>query len=79
MVANKKSEEFERKGEDAYAAMYSARPATVKACYEESRSQFRLAIDEATLCGAAAEVARLERRLAHIKAVYNSQFRGVGR
>ena len=79
MVANQKLEEFERKGEEAYVAMYSARPAAVKDYYEESRSQFRLAIEQANLRGAADEVARLERRLAHIKAVYDNQFRGVGR
>ena len=70
--------EFERMGEDAYAAMYSARPYAVKDCYEEARSQFRLAIEEARLGGFADEMARLERRLDHIKAVYDSQFRGVG-
>jgi hypothetical protein len=71
--------EFERKGEDAYAAMYDARPYAVKDCYEEARSQFRLAIEAARLGGYAEEMARLERRLAHITAVYNSQFRDVGR
>lgn len=78
MAVNQKLAELERKGEDAYTAMYSARPSAVKDCYEESRSQFGLAIEEAKLCGAVDEMARLERRLAHIKAVYDSQFRGVG-
>ena len=71
--------ELERKGEDAYAAMYDARPYAVKEFYEEARSHFRLAIEAARLGRFPDEMARLERRLAHITAVYDSQFRGVGR
>ncbi|MBS0517182.1 MAG: hypothetical protein JSR90_00735 [Proteobacteria bacterium] len=69
----------ERRAEDAYEAMYSARPVAVKDLYEEALQQLRLAIAAATANGFSDDARRLDRRLAHIEAVYESQFRHVGR
>ena len=71
--------EFELKAEEAYAAMYIARPYGVKDCYEEARSQYHQAVEEAQRAGCIDEMVRLGNRLAHVEAVYDNQFRGVGR
>jgi len=67
-------DEWERRAEQAYAEMYEARRA--KEPYEDACFAFARAIEAAQRLGLAAEVERLTRRVAHIRAVYNSQFRG---
>lgn len=74
-----KTAEFERLAEAAYAAMYDARPYGVKDCYEDARSHFWQAIEEAQRGCLTDEIARLSRRLAQVEAVYDRQFRWVGR
>jgi len=69
----------ERSAEAAYAAMYDARPLGVKDCYDDARLYFSRAIEAARSAGLTAEASRLTQRLEHIEAVYNGQFRGVGR
>lgn len=70
--------ELEHLAEAAYHAMYDARPYGIKDCYDAARCYFRRAIEAARQAGLAGEVARLERRLAHIESVYNHHFRGIG-
>ncbi|HEX4199785.1 MAG TPA: hypothetical protein VHZ26_20295 [Caulobacteraceae bacterium] len=69
----------EQSAEAAYAAMYDARPYSVKDCYDDARAGFRRAIAVAKQTGQAGEAERLTRRLDQIQKVYNSQFRDVGR
>ena len=65
---------WERRAEESYAQMYEARRA--KEPYEDACLQFARAIEVAQRLGLDQEVARLTRRVEHIRAVYNSQFRG---
>ena len=67
-------EEWERRAEAAYSEMYEARRA--KEPYEDACFAFARAIEAAQRLGLKEEVARLNRRVEHIRAVYNSQFRG---
>jgi hypothetical protein len=67
-------EEWERRAEAAYSEMYEARRA--KEPYEDACFAFARAIEAAQRLGLKEEVARLNRRVEHVRAVYNSQFRG---
>jgi hypothetical protein len=67
-------DEWERRAEAAYADMYEARRA--KEPYEDACFAFARAVEAAQRLGLDAEAARLTRRVEHIRAVYNSQFRG---
>jgi hypothetical protein len=67
-------DEWERLAEQSYAQMYEARRA--KEPYEDACFQFARAIEAAQRLGLDHEVVRLTRRVEHIRAVYNSQFRG---
>jgi chromosome segregation ATPase len=67
-------DDWERRAEQAYAEMYEARRA--KEPYEDACFAFARAIEEAQRLGLNDQVGRLERRLEHVRAVYNSQFRG---
>jgi hypothetical protein len=67
-------DQWERRAEEAYAEMYEARRA--KEPYEDACFAFARAIEAAQRLGFDEEVARLNRRVAHVRAVYNSQFRG---
>jgi hypothetical protein len=67
-------EQWERRAEEAYTEMYEARRA--KEPYEDACFAFARAIEAARRLGLEEEVARLNRRVEHIRAVYNSQFRG---
>jgi len=62
------------RAEDAYDKMYDAR--RPKDCYEAAVSGFAAAIAEAERLGLGDEVARLTERRDHVRAVYDSQFRG---
>jgi hypothetical protein len=67
-------DQWERRAEDAYSEMYEARRA--KEPYEDACFAFAQAIEAAQRLGLDEEVDRLNRRVAHMRAVYNSQFRG---
>ena len=67
-------DEWERRAEAAYSEMYEARRA--KEPYEDACFAFARAIEAAQRLGLKEEVARLNRRVQHVRAVYNSQFRG---
>ena len=67
-------EEWERRAEAAYSEMYEARRA--KEPHEDACFAFARAIEAAQRLGLKEEVARLNRRVEHVRAVYNSQFRG---
>ena len=67
-------DEWERRAEESYSEMYEARRA--KEPYEDACFAFARAIEAAQRLGLDQEVARLTRRVEHIRAVYNSQFRG---
>jgi hypothetical protein len=64
-------------GEQAYNDMYEAHSSSgVGACYSEVKECFYDAIRLARTLGLTEEVAALEERLNHIKAVFRSQFAG---
>jgi hypothetical protein len=67
-------DEWERLAEQSYTEMYEARRA--KEPYEDACLAFARAIAVAQRLGLDQEVERLTRRVEHIRAVYNSQFRG---
>ena len=67
-------DEWERRAEAAYSEMYEARRA--KEPYEDACFAFARAIETAQRLDLKEDVARLNRRVEHIRAVYNSQFRG---
>jgi hypothetical protein len=67
-------DEWERRAEAAYSEMYEAQRA--KEPYEDACFAFARAVEAAQRLGLKEEVARLNRRVEHIRAVYNSQFRG---
>jgi hypothetical protein len=64
---------LERLAEEAYDAMYDARFGT-SGHYSDAKEFLHDAIALATRMGDAATAERLQARLAHIKAVYRSQF-----
>ena len=67
--------EMEAKAESAYDAMYDAHdPSAAGVCYSDAKEFFYEALGIARRIGAAGEYARLEARLAHVKAVFRSQF-----
>jgi hypothetical protein len=75
MNDDEKLRAFEAQAEDAYAAMYDAPNSTAAAgCYSNAKEALYDAIGLAHRLGKADVVARLEDRLAHIKAVFRSQF-----
>jgi hypothetical protein len=75
MNDDEKLRAFEEQAEDAYAAMYDAPNSTAAAgCYSNAKEALYDAIGLARSLGKADVVARLEERLAHIKAVFRSQF-----
>lgn len=62
-------------GEKAYDDMYEAHPpSAATACYSDAKECFYDAIGLARRLGLTEEVEALENRLAHIKAVFRSQF-----
>jgi hypothetical protein len=66
---------FEAKGEAAYDEMYEARtPGDATARYSDAKEFFRRAIGVARELGWEDTATRLEARLAHVKAVFRSQF-----
>ena len=66
---------LELRGEDAYSRMYDTHGNTAAAaCYSEAKDFFTDAIARARTLGRTADVERLQARLAHIKAVFRSQF-----
>lgn len=71
--------DMEAKAEKAYDAMYDAASHNVKDCCEDACLFLAEAITIANKLGLAEEAARLAARKDHIRAVYNSQFRYVGR
>jgi hypothetical protein len=63
--------------EQAYAAMYEVPPLrSPKDDYENACLYFHQAIEAARRLGLSSEVARLTQRRDHVRAVYDSQFRG---
>jgi hypothetical protein len=63
--------------EQAYSAMYDVPPLrSPKDDYDNTCLYFHQAIEEARRVGLASEVARLTLRGDHVRAVYDSQFRG---
>ena len=66
---------LETLAEQFYTAMYDAR--RPKDDYDDACLNFHLAIEEAKRLGLAEEIDRLTRRRDHVRAVYNSQLRGV--
>jgi hypothetical protein len=61
--------------EKAYDKMYDARnPTDAAGCYSDAKDGFATAIGLAQRLGRSEDVRRLEARLAHVKAVFRSQF-----
>jgi len=76
---DKELAQFEALAEAAYSAMYDVRAHGVKDCYDDALYNLGRALDIAQMRGLKSELERLTKRQAHIMAVYNSQFRNVGR
>jgi len=70
---------YEALAEKAYGEMYDAPPHNVKDFYEDACLCLNHAIMIAKELGLNDEMERLQKRSGHIDAVYNSQFRYVGR
>jgi hypothetical protein len=70
---------YESQAEAAYASMYEAAPHDVKDLYEDACLHLAKAIHVAERVGLKDEAERLKRRTVEIEAVYNHQFRFVGR
>jgi hypothetical protein len=70
---------YERQAEAAYAAMYDAQPYAVKDYHDDAQANFAYAISAAQSAGLTGEAQRLSARAEQVQAVYDSQFRGVGR
>lgn len=67
--------DLEAKAEQAYDAMYEARDSSAAtACYSDAKEYLRDAIGLAHRIGAVGDAERLTQRLAHVKAVFRSQF-----
>ena len=79
MSAKSEMVDNEARAEAAYTAMYAAPAHNVKDHYEDACHYLAQAIHFATDLGLTKEVARLENRGKEIDAVYNHQFRYVGR
>jgi hypothetical protein len=65
---------LEAQAEDAYERMYDAGFSGAAVCYSDAKDFLYEAIGLARQLGKPTEVERLSRRLAHIKAVFRSQF-----
>ena len=66
---------LEKMAEAAYDAMYEAHsPSAAGVFYSDAKDFFHEAIAIARRLGALEDLARLEARLAHVKAVFRSQF-----
>jgi hypothetical protein len=66
---------FEQQAEAAYAQMYDAgSPSAAAACYSDAKEALYSAIGLARQLADEDSARRLEARLAHIKAVFRSQF-----
>jgi hypothetical protein len=72
------AQRYEQLAEAAYDAMYRAGPPySAKTHYEDAAANISKAVAAARKAGAQDEAARLTARLDHIRAVYDSQFRGL--
>lgn len=69
---------LEALAEEAYEAMYDARPPQAKAYYEDAMLHLGLALAVAERTDDLAAFERLTLRRDHIRNVYEHQFRGVG-
>ena len=68
-------ERLKAMGEKAYDDMYEVHfPSDATACYSDAKECFYDAIGLARRLGLEEEVSALEKRLAHIKAVFRGQF-----
>ncbi len=65
---------LEAQAEDAYDRMYDAGFDGARTCYSDAKECLYDAIGLARRLGKTDEAERLSRRLAHIKAVFRSQF-----
>ncbi|MEQ1610385.1 MAG: hypothetical protein ABL956_15675 [Hyphomonadaceae bacterium] len=67
--------DLEARAEQAYDAMYEARDnSAAMVCYSDAKEYFRDAIGLSHRIGSAGDAERLMQRLAHVKAVFRSQF-----
>jgi hypothetical protein len=79
MTDQERLDNLEAQAEAAYAKMYDAMTATEAAArYSDAKEALHDAIGLARRLGKADAAHRLDARLAHIKAVFRSQFAGLG-
>jgi len=79
MTDQDRLDELEAQAELAYAEMYDCtNPTAAAARYSDAKEALHDAIGLAHRLGKADIASRLEARLAHIKAVFRSQFAGIG-
>lgn len=75
MSDTKEIARFEALAEQAYTTMYDTRDHNVKDCVDDALYNLGRALDIAQMRGLNDDVARLTKRMAHIQAVYENQFR----
>jgi hypothetical protein len=75
MSDTKEIARFEALAEQAYTTMYDTRDHSVKDCIDDALYNLGRARDIAQMRGLKDDIVRLTRRMAHIQAVYESQFR----
>ncbi len=78
MSDTKEMARFEALAEEAFTRLYDARDRNVKECIEDALYNLGRAVDIAQMRGLKEDVARLKKREAHIKSVYESRFRKRG-
>ena len=66
---------FEALAEEAMSAIYDARGADVRAALEDARYNFERALDIARMRARAADVARIEKRLARLKLAWDARYK----
>jgi hypothetical protein len=77
MTDQERLDELEAQAELAYAEMYD-NPTAAAARYSDAKEALYDAIGLAQRLGKMDVASRLDARLAHIKAVFRSQFAGIG-
>lgn len=75
MSDTKEIARFEALAEEAYSMMYDTREHNVKDCFDDALYNLGRALDIAQMRGLKGDADRLNKRIEHIRAVYNNQVR----
>jgi hypothetical protein len=75
MSDTKEIARFEALAEEAYSTMYDTREHNAKDCFDDALYNLGRALDIAQMRGLKDDADRLNKRIEHIRAVYNNQVR----